>query len=74
MRPRSLTIAAFCLLAGCNSAPTRLPPPANLLAPCAAVQDTRPTDLGELLEADVELIGLYAECGARHGALAEWAR
>lgn len=74
MRHKSLSIAAALALTACASAPTRLPPPANLLAPCADIPDARPTDLGELLEADVELIGLYADCAARHEALAEWAR
>ncbi len=74
MRHRSLLTAAALALTACGSAPTRSPPPANLLAPCADIPDTRPTDLGELLEADVELIGLYADCAARHSALAQWAR
>ncbi len=74
MRHRSLLTAAALALAACGYAPTRSAPPANLLAPCAEIPDTRPADLGDLLEADVELIGLYADCAARHGALAEWAR
>lgn len=72
---KSLTIAAFCLTTACNSAPMLSPgiPPSNMIAPCASIPDTRPKDLGELLEADIELIGLYRECSARHAALAEWA-
>ncbi len=29
--------------------------------------------MGDLVAADVELAGLYAECSARHGGLVEWA-
>lgn len=76
MKRTALSILALFLLAACASVPRLLPaPPANLTQACAPVPDLpEPATLGDLLRADIELIGLYRECGARHQALSEWAK
>ena len=46
-----------------------------MAVPTAAKPDAPLPDeatLGELLEADVELVGRYHECSGRHRALADW--
>ncbi len=60
---------------GCRSAETLFtppPPPADLTQPCPPVPAGDPKNLGELLQADVELIALYHQCRARHQALSDW--
>lgn len=51
------------------------PPPANLTIACQApALLASDANMGDLLLADIELAGLYAECRKRHAGLAEWAR
>jgi len=71
-----LCVLALLGLAACASVPRLLPaPPANLTQACTPVPDLpEPANLGDLLRADIELIGLYKECAARHQALSEWAK
>jgi hypothetical protein len=47
------------------------PLPANLTQLCARIESPKLNDLGDLLNAHVELIYLYGECAARHRALVE---
>jgi len=74
MNCKTLATIALFPLSACNSAPTLWPisPPANMTQPCPELTDAKPQTLGELLAADIELIGMYRDCKERHNALAEW--
>jgi len=58
---------------GCNSEPKPLPIfiPANLKSECEVLVDSKPVNIGELLQADIELIRMYGECANKHKALIE---
>lgn len=75
MKSRSLSILLAFPLAACSYVTTPLPAPYNLTLPCDEIRQL-PDDatLGDLLEADVELIGQYRECSARQKALADWVK
>jgi hypothetical protein len=72
-----LCIAIVALMTpGCASSPapsrTRTPPlPGNLTAPCPTLPQPAGPTFGEVLEHDVTVVGLYAECASRQRALAE---
>lgn len=51
------------------------PPPANLTIRCQALPLlAADANMGDLLLADIEMAGLYAECAKRHAGLAQWAK
>lgn len=68
-----LTLLAASPLAACSYAVKPLPVPANLTQPCPPIRQLpNEATLGDLLEADLELIADYQACSAKHKALAEW--
>ena len=76
MKQAKILIGVLFLVTGCDFA--RLPfqtlPPANLTQACPEIAPlAEPADLGDLLRADIELIGQYKECSARQAKLAAWA-
>lgn len=77
----SILIALLPSLASCSStlrAQVNLEEPDQaLMQPCPAaplLDATRPLLLGELVQADVELAGLYNECRATQVGLAKYIR
>lgn len=75
----TVILIAICLLLvwGCGTLPSTPPTdplPANLLQPCPPIQQLptdKPVTLGDLYQADHELIQLYGECALRHWQLIE---
>lgn len=72
-----LIVICLLLVSACATQPSTLPtepPPANLLQPCPPIQQLpadKPVSLGDLYQADHELIQLYGECALRHWKLIE---
>jgi hypothetical protein len=78
---RLSVVLSVLALAGCTTKPTvyvetsRPVPDASLLSECPPIPSLpKPATMGDLLEHDDALIGLYSECAAANAAKATYIR